>query len=82
MKTLVLVEHEGGELKDATLAAVAAAAKLGDVDLLVAGEGVGAVAEQAAKIAGVGTVHVADDAAYANGLAENVAPMAAKLMES
>ena len=81
MKTLVLVEHEDGELKDATLAAVAAAAKLGDVDLLVAGEGVGAVAEQAAKISGVGTVHVADDAAYDHGLAENVAPTAAKLME-
>jgi electron transfer flavoprotein alpha subunit len=81
MKTLVLVEHEGGKLKDATLAVVTAAAKLGSVDLLVAGEGVGGVAEAAAKIAGVGTVHVADDAAYAHGLAENVAPLVVQLME-
>ena len=80
MKTLVLVEHEGGQLKDATLSAVTAASKLGEVHLLVAGEGVGAVAEAAAKIAGVGKVHVADDAAYAHQLAENVAPLAASLM--
>ena len=37
MKTLVLVEHEGGHIKDATLAAVTAASQLGDVDLLVVG---------------------------------------------
>ena len=40
----------------------------------------GDVAAQAAKIPGVGKVHVADDAAYANGLAENVAPLVAQLM--
>jgi electron transfer flavoprotein alpha subunit len=81
MKCLVLVEHEGGQLKDATLSAVTAASKLGEVHLLVAGRGVGEVAEQATKIAGVGKVHVADDEAYAQQLAENVAPLAAKLME-
>ena len=81
MKCLVLVEHEGGHVKDATLSAVTAASKLGEVHLLVAGEGVGSVAEAASKIAGVGKVHVADDAAYAHQLAENVAPLAAKLMD-
>jgi len=81
MKTLVLVEHEGGQLKDATLSAVTAASKLGEVHLLVAGSNAGSVAEQAAKIAGVGKVHVAEDAAFEHGLAENVAPLAAKLME-
>ncbi|HWT11282.1 MAG TPA: electron transfer flavoprotein subunit alpha/FixB family protein [Allosphingosinicella sp.] len=81
MKTLVLVEHEEGQVKDATLAVVTAAARLGEVHLLVAGHGVGGVAEQAARIAGVGKVHVADDAAYAHGLAENVAPLVAALME-
>jgi electron transfer flavoprotein alpha subunit len=81
MKTLVLVEHEEGQLKDATLPTITAASKLGEVDLLVAGEGVGGIAEQAAKIAGVGKVLVADDAAHAHGLAENVAPLAATLME-
>ena len=35
-----------------------------------------------AKIAGVGKVHVADDAAYANALAENVAPLIVELMGS
>ena len=72
MKTLVLVEHDGQAVKDATLATVTAAGQLGDVELLVAGQGVGAVADAAAKIAGVSKVLVADDAAYANLLAENV----------
>lgn len=80
MKTLVWVEHDGGAVKDATLSAVTAASKLGEVHLLVAGEGVGAVADAAAKIAGVGKVHVADGAAYANALAENVAPLVVELM--
>jgi electron transfer flavoprotein alpha subunit len=62
------------------LATVTAAAKLGDVHLIVAGQGVDGVAQAAAKIAGVGKVHVADDAAYANALAENVAPLIAQLM--
>ena len=80
MKTLVLVEHDGKAVKDATLAAVTAAAKLGEVHLLVAGKGVGAVAEAAAKIAGVGKVHVADAAHLEHQLAEDVAPVAAALM--
>jgi electron transfer flavoprotein alpha subunit len=80
MKTLVLVEHEEGQLKDATLNAVTAASKLGEVHLLVAGSNVGGVAEAAAKIAGVGKVHVADDPSLAHQLAENVAPLVATLM--
>jgi electron transfer flavoprotein alpha subunit len=77
---LVLVEHEDGAIRDATLAAVTAASQLGEVHALVAGEGVGAVAEAAAKIAGVTRVHVADGAPYAHQLAENVAPVAAALV--
>ncbi len=80
MKTLVWVEHEGGAIKDATLSAVTAASQLGEVHLLVAGQGVGAVADAATKIAGVGKVHVADNAAYAHDLAENVAPLIADQM--
>ena len=80
MKTLVWVEHEGGAVKDAPLSAVTAAAKLGEVHLLVAGESVAGVAEAAAKIAGVGKVHVADDAALGHALAENVAPLVVQLM--
>ena len=82
MKTLVWVEHDNQHLKDATLAAVTAAAKLGEVHLLVAGKGVDGVAQEAAKIEGVGKVHVADDAAYEHALAENVAPLIVSLMES
>jgi len=81
-KTLVWVEHDGASVKDATLSAVTAASQLGEVHLLVAGKGVDAVAAEAAKIAGVGKVHVADDAAFEHALAENVAPLIVELMGS
>ncbi len=81
MKALVYIEHEGGEVRDATLAAVTAAAKLGEVHVLVAGSNVGSVAEEAAKIAGVAKVVVADAPHLDHDLAENVAPVAVKLME-
>ena len=80
MKTLVWVEHDNSSVKDATLAAVTAASQLGEVHLVVAGSGCAAVADEAAKIAGVAKVHLADDAAYANALAENVAPLIVDLM--
>jgi electron transfer flavoprotein alpha subunit len=68
-------------LAPATLNTVAAAAKIGgDIHVLVAGQGVGAVAEAAAKIAGVSKVLVADNAAYTNLLPENVAPLVASLV--
>jgi electron transfer flavoprotein alpha subunit len=81
MKTLVLVEHDNAHLKDATLATVTAASKLGEVHLLVAGKGCRAVAEAAARISGVGKVHLADDAAYEHQLAENVALLVVSLMD-
>jgi electron transfer flavoprotein alpha subunit len=80
MKTLVWVEHDGKTVKDATLAVVTAAAKLGEVDLLVAGSGIDAVAAEAAKIAGVSTVLTADNPALEHPLAETVAPLVVKLM--
>ncbi|MBA4747518.1 MAG: electron transfer flavoprotein subunit alpha/FixB family protein [Sphingopyxis sp.] len=80
MKTLVWVEHDGSVVKDATLSAVTAAAKLGEVNLLVAGQGVDAVAKTAAGIAGVAKVHVADNAAFGHNLPENIAPLVAELM--
>ena len=81
MNTLVYVEHDNAEMKDATLAVVTAAGKLGEVDALVVGSGARAVAEQVAKVEGVGKVLLADDPAYEHQLAENVAPLAAKAME-
>ncbi|WP_454598001.1 electron transfer flavoprotein subunit alpha/FixB family protein [Qipengyuania sp. SM2507] len=81
MNTLVLVEHDNDSVADATLAVVTAAGKLGDVTALVAGSNCAGAADAAAKIAGVGKVLKADDPAYANQLAENVAPLVAKLMD-
>jgi electron transfer flavoprotein alpha subunit len=82
MNTLVWVEHDNASVKDATLSAVTAAAKLGEVTALVAGSGCDAAAQAAAKIAGVAKVLKADDGAYANALAENVAPLIVSLMAS
>ncbi len=75
MSTLVIAEHDNQVLKAATLNTVTAAAQLGDVAVLVAGSGCGAVAETAAKIAGVAKVLVADAPAYAHPLAESMAPL-------
>ena len=80
MNTLIWVEHDNATVKDATLAVVTAAAKLGDVTALVAGSNCHGAAQAAAQIAGVSKVLKADDAAYANELAENVAPLVAGLM--
>ena len=79
-KTLVWVEHDNASVKDATLAVVTAAAQMGEVTALVAGSGCEGAAAAAAQIAGVAKVLKADDAAYANALAENVAPLVAGLM--
>ncbi|HCI4030087.1 TPA: electron transfer flavoprotein subunit alpha/FixB family protein, partial [Pseudomonas aeruginosa] len=80
MTILVIAEHDNKAVAPATLNTVAAAAQIGgDVHVLVAGQGVGAVAEAAAKIAGVAKVLVADNAAYAHQLPENVAPLVAEL---
>ncbi len=76
MSTLVLAEHDGTHLKEATLSAVTAASQLGgEVHVLVAGENARVVAEQAAQIAGVAKVLLADAPAYAHALAETVAPL-------
>ena len=74
MSILVIAEHDNAHLKGATLNTVAAAAKLGgDVHVLVAGSGAQAVADQAAKAAGVAKVLLADGPSLAEGLAENLA---------
>jgi len=75
MSILVLAEHDNAELKAATLHTVTAAAQLGDVDILVAGSGCAAVADEAAKVPGVAKVLLADSDIYANSLAENVAAL-------
>jgi electron transfer flavoprotein alpha subunit len=80
MTILVIAEHEGGALKPATLNTVTAATKIGgDVHVLVAGSGINAVAEAAAKISGVAKVLSADAALYAHHLAEPLAALIVSL---
>ncbi|EUB74270.1 Electron transfer flavoprotein alpha subunit [Pseudomonas sp. GM41(2012)] len=86
MTILVIADYSTDQqdnkvLAPATLNTVAAATKIGgDIHVLVAGAFVGAVAEAAAKIAGVAKVLVADNAAYAHQLPENIAPLVASLV--
>jgi len=80
MSILVIAEHDNKTLNGATLNVVAAAQKIGgDITVLVAGSGAQAVAEQAAQVAGVSKVLLADNAAYAHQLAENVAALVAQV---
>ncbi|MFT5658129.1 MAG: electron transfer flavoprotein alpha subunit [Gammaproteobacteria bacterium] len=74
MTNLVVVEHDNSEVAAATLHAITAAQQIGgDIDLLVAGENCQAVADSAAKIAGIAKVKVADNAMFGHHLAENLA---------
>lgn len=80
MSVLVYADHNNETLGAATLNTVAAAKEVGgDVVVLVAGAGCAAVAEEAAKVDGVSKVLLADNAAYANQLAENVSLLVAEL---
>jgi len=75
MTSLVLLDFDSAGIKQPSRAALAAAAKLGDIHALIAGLNVGAVAEAAAKLPGVAKVLVADDAAYEHALAEPLAAL-------
>ena len=76
MATLLLAEVHGGKLNDATAKALTAAAALGaPVHVLVAGQGADAAAADAAKLAGVEKVLLADDAAYGHQMAEPTAAL-------
>lgn len=80
MAVLLLAEVTDGALAlDATAKAVAAASKLGDVTVLAAGASAAAAGEEAAKIAGVAKVLVAEDASLGHRLAEPTAALIAGL---
>ena len=80
MTVLVYAEHDNTELKSATLSTITAATKIdSDVHVLVAGANAQAVADSAAQVAGVSKVLLADNAAFANQLAENVATLVVEL---
>ena len=80
MSILVIAEHDNSSLKPATLNSVTAAQAIGgDIDILVVGSDCQGAAEQAANVAGISKVLVADNAAHAHQLAENVAPLIAEV---
>lgn len=86
MSILVIAEHDESALKPSTLSAVTAAKEIaghagGELHILVLGKGVEGAAEAAAKIPGIAKVLKADAEAYEHLLAENVAPLLAKLAE-
>ena len=77
MTALVIAEHDNASLKASTLNTVTAASQCAaDIHVLIAGHHCDAAAAAAAQIAGISKVIVADNAAFADGLAENVAAQA------
>ena len=77
MTALVIAEHDNASLKASTLNTITAASQCAaDIHVLIAGHNCDAAAAAAAQIAGVSKVIVADNAAFADGLAENVAAQA------
>jgi electron transfer flavoprotein alpha subunit len=79
MTVLVLIDHDSAGIKQPARSAIAAAAQLGEVHALVAGENIGAAVEAVAKIDKVAKVLVADDASYAHALAEPLAALIVSL---
>jgi electron transfer flavoprotein alpha subunit len=80
MAVLVVAAHDNKAVRTNVANAVTAAGQMGsDVTVLVAGKDCGEAAKSAAAIAGVAKVLQAEDAAYANWVAEDIAPLVVKL---
>jgi electron transfer flavoprotein alpha subunit len=79
MTCLVLLDFEGGTIKQPSRSAVAAALKIGETHVLVAGHDIDAAVQAAAKLPGVGKVHRADSPAYEHSLAEPLADLLVSL---
>jgi len=79
MAVLVLLDHEGAAIKQPSRSAIAAAAQLGEVHVLLAGQDLAGAASAAAQIQGVAKVLVVDDASLAHALAEPAAALLVKL---
>ena len=80
MAVLVVAAHDNKSVRANVANAVAAATKLdSDVSVLVAGKDCGDAAKSAAALQGVTKVLQVEDAAYANWLAEDIAPLVVKL---
>ena len=80
MAILLIAEHDNAKLKPGTANAVTAASKMGgEIHVLVAGQGCGPAAAEAAKLAGVAKVLVADAPHYAGAGPENLAALVVPL---
>ncbi|PRX27396.1 electron transfer flavoprotein alpha subunit apoprotein [Paraburkholderia sp. BL18I3N2] len=76
MTTLVIAEHDGHAVKNATLHAINAAQKIGgEIHVLVAGHEINDAVQRISRIAGVDKVLTADAPHLADGLAENLETM-------
>ncbi|MBA5806271.1 electron transfer flavoprotein subunit alpha/FixB family protein, partial [Rhizobium sp. WYCCWR 11317] len=83
MTILLLADHDNASLSDQTAKALTAAAKIGGgVHVLVAGKGAKPAAEQAARLAGVSKVLLAESDELANNLAEPLADLIVSLAGS
>ena len=81
MAVLVVADHDNSSLKDNTHKTITAALALSpEVDILVAGKGVSAVAADAAKISGVRKVLTAESDVLGKQVAEAVAACVTPLM--
>ncbi len=82
MATLLIAEHDNASLNEATAKALSAATAIGgDVDVLVAGKGAQGAADEAAKLAGVSKVLLAESDALEHSLAEPLADLIVKLAD-
>ncbi|MBY3158533.1 electron transfer flavoprotein subunit alpha/FixB family protein [Rhizobium laguerreae] len=87
MTILLLADHDNASLSDQTAKALTAAAKIAkeqasDIHVLVAGKAAKPAAEQAAKLAGVSKVLLAESDEFANNLAEPLADLIVSLSAS
>ncbi|CAN7762231.1 FAD-binding protein [Rhizobium leguminosarum] len=87
MTILLLADHDNASLSDQTAKALTAAAKIAkeqasDIHVLVAGKAAKPAAEQAAKLAGVSKVLLAESDELANNLAEPLADLIVSLAGS
>jgi electron transfer flavoprotein alpha subunit len=82
MKILVVAEHDNNNLKGSTNSTIAAAKEIGsDINVLVAGLACSNIANEVASLDGVTTVLLADETAYENFLAEDIAKLVVSIAD-
>jgi electron transfer flavoprotein alpha subunit len=82
MKILVVAEHDNNNLKGSTNSTIAAAKEIGsDINVLVAGLACSNAANEVASLDGVTKVLLADETAYENFLAEDIAKLVVSIAD-